>query len=185
MIVGLGLRDHASAASGQRAVEAEGEQVAVDHAGGVDLTAQQRERGVALAADVIAMFAAERIEAADFEITAIDEVRRAYVMQGNQRRLWRIDCADAECPIAQVEEALHRAVGSRDDHRTKISVGIAHRHRLHRLAATPGEAIRTHPGQRRVPGEMDRAVELRLDLGFVVRIQDVVEASSRAHGTRP
>ena len=88
--------------------------------------AHQRARRVALAADVVAVQADADVEAAHREVAVGLEPGRAKVRQRQQRRLRRVDRANADGLAAQVGQRLDRAVGAHDDDRGQVAVGVAH-----------------------------------------------------------
>ena len=89
----------------------EREVVAVDHARRVDLAGEQRTRGVALAADVVAVLADADVEAADVDVVARRQPRARRSASGSS-----VACGESTAPMPTVR-ALQ--VGERGDRRCR------------------------------------------------------------------
>ena len=152
--------------------------VAVDHPGGVDVARHQGLRRIAFAADVVAVLAAEHIEAPGGVVLAGHQTVLAQMVERNQMRLRRVDGTETNHLARQISQrpaAGDRRISAHHQHRGQVAVGVAHGDGVRLLAPGTGHAVSPNPGQRRIPRHGDAAVELRLDLALVVGIQHVVK----------
>ena len=144
--------------AGQHALLPEQQQVAVDHAGGVDLSGGERASSVALAADVVAVQADADVEALDGNVVA-----------GLQRPAGAAVAGESAWPAAsrwRRSRSCARA-GRRATRRPaspRVTITEVRSQSVSRIvtgcnvdAAGGGEPAGPHPRQRRVPGDVDDA----------------------------
>ena len=154
-------------------------------------TSPARARGgVALAADVVAVQADADVEAPHGEVArpASSPASREQ-RQREQCGLGRVDRAGADRrPRRSATDAIgESARTTTTDVRSRSVSRIA----MAAIgdAARLGQTSGAHPRERRVPGDVDAAVEQVLDLALVVRVEDVVEGqvlfARTSRGSRP
>ncbi len=95
-----------------------------------------------------------------------------------------VDCGESIAPVptvrpGQLGDVGDVAVAAHEHDRREVLVGVAHRHGPRRPAGGVGEATGPHPGQRRVPRDVDAPGEVGLGLGLVAGVQHVVEGEGR------
>src|SRR5215472_5502544 len=92
--------------------------------------------------------------------------------QGGLRRIGR---ADGDPLSPQIGELAYRSVGARNHHTREIAVGVAHRDRLRPATPSARRAIGFDPCKWRVPGDVDFAAQMRLDLPLIIGVEDEIE----------
>ena len=123
--------------------------------------------GVTLAADVIAVEAHADVEAPHLHVDVAQQGQRE---QGGLRRVDRTGRRRPARPGPAT--AWSPRSGPHDDDRGQVAVGVAHGDGPR---VRGSQAARPHPGERRVPGDVDAAGGEVLDLALVVGVQHVVE----------
>ena len=126
---------------------------------------------------MIAVFADEHVEPAHLHVPAAHQPVPPQELQRDQRRLRRVPGPGGDDLAPQVLQGPEAGVLAGDDVGDAVAVGVAHGQR----AAPPARAaLRVHPGQRRVPRDVDVALEERRDLQLVVRVVDAVDGQPSA-----
>jgi hypothetical protein len=127
---------------------------------------------VALAADVVAVLADEHVDTRDGQVHARRQALAPQTAKRDQCRLGRIDRAGRDRPVPEVGQRPHGPIAPRDDVRDPVAIRVAHRDR----AACPAKpALRVDPGQRRIPGNVDRAIQQRVHLRLVHAVERHVD----------
>ena len=126
VIVGRGLGDAASGAGGERTFLHEEEMVAIDEAGGIAVTAQESARGIAFAADVVAVFAAQGVELDNLEIPVRLKALLCQKVERDERGLRGIMSSDGHAAAFQIGDGVDRIVIPHNDERGQVAIGIAH-----------------------------------------------------------
>jgi len=175
MIVRGRLSNRARCAGRYCALLHEQEMIAVDETGRVAFSAAERARSFALAANVIAVLAAQQIEFNDGEISIGLESMPREKAQRYERGLGRISGSYGHSPAFQIRNRSNITVSAGDYDRGQIAIGVAHTDRFRAAARCPRNALCLEPRQRRVPRDVDLPGEKSLHLAFVVRVQHVVE----------
>jgi hypothetical protein len=88
-----------------------------------------RRRCLALAANVIAVFAAQDVVTLNAKICPGAQAVATKMSEGNERRLRRVDRSDRDYFIFEISDAANPGVGLRDDHGSQVTIGIVHRYR--------------------------------------------------------
>ncbi len=142
--------------------------IAIDHASRIGIPAKQRPHGVPLAADMVAVLAAELVELQHLEVFSWIEslpAQEARVGSGspaeNPPRL-------RQRAALQIGDGLDGTIRADHNDRSEIAIGVAHRDGFRLAAGRGGDAFGLDPGQRRVPGDVNLARELRVHLPLVV-----------------
>ena len=104
-------RHDARRACGQHAFTRKRHVVAVNHPGRVDFTGHQSQRRVALAADVVAVLAAQHIEAFGGVVLPGQQAVLAQVVERNQARLRRVDGTESDGFAGQIGQRAALAHG--------------------------------------------------------------------------
>ena len=110
----------------KRALLREQKEVAVDQAGGIAVSANERPRSVAFPSDMIPVLADQLIEREHLKVAVWLKTLLGDVIKRDKRRLGRVLRADGDTTALKIAHAPNRTALACHDHGNKVAVRVTH-----------------------------------------------------------
>ena len=149
--------------------------VQVEHGACVALAVLQAAQRVSLSSDMVSVLAHQHVKPTHAEVLPRPQSSLPEMMNGKQGRLRRIHRSGGDGFPAQVLQALRNVVLASQNVRDPVAVRVAHGDGA---ALAQGPPLRVHPGEGRIPGDVNVPRHQRVHLQLVIAVEHAIHGAA-------